>query len=350
MSRREQSGATRPEAKNDKRRESAADQRRDRTGGDRTGDQRRERAGGKRLGKGLGALLGDYLPDNTTSVEPAAAESGGGTAAPRSIAIADVMPNHYQPRREFAAEELAELAASLAENGLLQPIVVRPAPVQGGARWELVAGERRWRAATRLGWKEIPAVVRDVDDRTMLVLALVENIQRAQLNALEEAEAFHRLAEEFSLSQQQIAEVVGRDRSTVSNAIRLLQLPASVRTLVAEGRLTGGHARALLGADNDRQIADLARRAVEEDWSVREVEAEVQRTRSAARKRPRAERPRDANERQLEEELQRVLGTQARIRRGRGMKGRIEIPFHGADDFERLFEILAGRPALDVVS
>ncbi|MGH7504567.1 MAG: ParB/RepB/Spo0J family partition protein, partial [Longimicrobiales bacterium] len=168
--------------------------------------------------------------------------------------------------------------------------------------------------------------------------------------ALEEAEAFHRLAEEFSLSQQQIAEVVGRDRSTVSNAIRLLQLPATVRTMVADGRLSAGHARALLGAANDRQIADLARQAVDEGWSVREVEAEVQRSRGASRKRPRAERPRDANERRLEEELQRKLGTQARIRRGRGMTGRIEIPFHGAEDFERLFEILAGRPALDVVS
>lgn len=313
---------------------------------------RRERSGEKRLGKGLGALLGDYLGDDAALGAAAVAEAESGTdAAPaRRIAIADVMPNHYQPRRDFPAEELAELAASLAENGLLQPIVVRPAAVKGGPRWELVAGERRWRAATRLGWKDIPAVVRDVDDRTMLVLALVENIQRSQLNALEEAEAFHRLAEEFSLSQQQIAEVVGRDRSTVSNAIRLLQLPATVRTMVADGRLSAGHARALLGAANDRQIADLARQAVDEGWSVREVEAEVQRSRGASRKRPRAERPRDANERRLEEELQRKLGTQVRIRRGRGMTGRIEIPFHGAEDFERLFEILARRPALDVVS
>ncbi|MHB1170164.1 MAG: ParB/RepB/Spo0J family partition protein, partial [Longimicrobiales bacterium] len=206
-------------------------------------------------------------------------------------------------------------------------------------------------AATRLGWADIPAVVRDVDDRTMLVLALVENIQRAQLNPLEEAEAYQRLGEEFSLTQQQIADVVGKDRSTVANAIRLMQLPASVRVLVGEGRLSAGHARALLGAANDRAIADLARRAVDEGWSVRDVESEVQRSKGTTqRRRPRTEKQRDAAEKQLEEELQRALGTDVRIRYGRGMKGKLEIPFYGAEDFERLFEILAGRSALDVVS
>lgn len=311
---------------------------------------RREKAPEKRLGKGLSALLGDYIGDTATAA-PGREQAEDAPRQPmREIAIADIAPNQYQPRREFSDQELADLTASLKENGLLQPIVVRPTAPGSRARWELVAGERRWRAATRLGWKRIPAVVRDVDDRTMLVLALVENIQRAQLSPLDEAEAYHRLADEFSLSQQQIAEVVGRDRSTVANAIRLLQLPASVRVMVGDGRLTAGHARALLGIDNDRQLADVARRAVDEGWSVREVEAEVQRTRAAGRKRPRIEKPRDATERQLEEELQRALGTEVRIRRGRGMRGRIEVPFYGAEDFERLFELLAGRSALDVVS
>jgi len=309
---------------------------------------RDDKRSGKRLGKGLGALLGDYLGE-----QGAADITGVATQeAPESrrLRIAEIRPNAYQPRREFSEQELADLSASLEANGLLQPIVVRPAEGPGGARWELVAGERRWRAATRLGWTEIPAVVRDVDDRTMLVLALVENIQRAQLNALEEAEAYQRLGEEFSLTQQQIADVVGKDRSTVANAIRLLQLPASVRVLVAEGRLSAGHARALLGVDSDRAIADLARQAVEHGWSVRDVEAEVQRTKGTSRRRPRNDKQRDATERQLEEELQRALGTDVRIRRGRGMKGKLEIPFYGAEDFERLFEILAGRSALDVVS
>ena len=312
--------------------------------------------GEKRLGKGLGALLGDYLEPSATAPatpRPEEQESSGST---RMVRLQDISPNEFQPRREFAEEELADLAASLKENGLLQPIVVRPLPAGRPARGELVAGERRWRAATRLGWKEMPAVVRDVDDRTMLVLALVENIQREQLNALEEAEAYQRLADEFSLSQQQIAEVVGRDRSTVANAIRLLQLPASVRAMVVEGKLSAGHGRALLGA-NAREVAELARRAVAEEWSVREVEAAVRDGGSGSGSRSggsgtgkRRARARDANERDLEEALQRALGTQVRIRKGRGMRGRIEVPFYNAEDFERLFEMLSGRSTLDVVS
>ena len=314
----------------------------------RTGRSRDGKPSGKRLGKGLGALLGDYLGEQGAAHVTRVPTQDAPEA--RRLRIAEIRPNAYQPRREFSEEELADLAASLKANGLLQPVVVRPADGPRGARWELVAGERRWRAATRLGWTEIPAVVREVDDRTMLVLALVENIQRAQLNALEEADAYQRLGDEFSLTQQQIADIVGKDRSTVANAIRLLQLPASVRVLVADGRLSAGHARALLGAENDRAIADLARQAVEQGWSVREVEAEVQRTKGSRRRRVRTDKQRDVAEKQLEEELQRALGTDVRIRSGRGMKGKLEIPFYGAEDFERLFEILAGRSALDVVS
>jgi ParB family transcriptional regulator, chromosome partitioning protein len=295
----------------------------------------------ERLGRGLSALLGDYGTPGSES----------GSEAKR-VSVASVAPNPFQPRREFAEEELADLATSMQENGLLQPIVVRPAPAERGAvKYELVAGERRWRAATRLGWKDIPATVRSVDDRTLLVLALVENLQRAQLSAIEEADAYRRLGDEFSLSQQEIAEVVGKDRSTVANAMRLLQLPGSVRQMVADGRLTAGHARALLGLGNDHRIGELARRASEEGWSVREVEQRVQRSRPAGATRARqTDTPSAGTERVLEEELQRVLGTAVRIRRGRGMKGRIEIPFYGAEDFERLFEIIAGRAAAEVVS
>jgi ParB family transcriptional regulator, chromosome partitioning protein len=294
----------------------------------------------QRLGRGLSALLGDY---------GSAAE---GTSEAKRVSVASVAPNPFQPRREFSEEELADLASSMQENGLLQPIVVRPSPAERGAvKYELVAGERRWRAATRLGWKDIPATVRPVDDRTLLVLALVENLQRSQLSAIEEADAYRRLGEEFSLSQQEIAEVVGRDRSTVANAMRLLQLPASVRQMVSDGRLTAGHARALLGLGNDHRIGELARRASDEGWSVREVEQRVQRSRPGGAARGRRSEPQSGgSERALEEELQRVLGTAARIRRGRGMKGRIEIPFYGAEDFERLFEIIAGRAAAEVVS
>jgi ParB family transcriptional regulator, chromosome partitioning protein len=294
-----------------------------------------------RLGKGLGALLGEYLGE----------ESAPGTAVPaRMIPVSSIAPNPFQPRREFSEEELADLTSSLKENGLLQPIMVRPAAPGGRARYELVAGERRWRASMRLGWKEIPATVREMDDRTLLVLALVENMQRAELSPLEEAAGFHRLGEEFSLSQQQIAELVGRDRSTVANTLRLLHLPASVRQLLGEGKLSAGHARALLGLENDRRMSEIAQQAAEHGWSVRAVESEVQRARGRKERRPRGQKGRDANERVLEEELQRVLGTQVQIQAGRGQRGKIEIPFVGSEDFERIFELLAGRSASDVLS
>lgn len=293
----------------------------------------------RRLGKGLGALLGDYLGDT----EATGAQS-------RMLPVARITPNPYQPRREFGEEELAELTESIRENGLLQPIVVRPAGKDAAGAWELVAGERRWRAVIRLKWREVPAIVRDVDDRTLLVLALVENLQRSELSPLEEAESFQRLNQDFALSQQEIATMVGRDRSTVANAMRLLQLPASVRRLVADGLLTAGHARPLLSLDSHRRMAELARQAVDEGWSVREMEERIKRERPRRRSKPAAPSQRDATELRLEEELQRALGTAARIRAGRGMKGRIEIPFYGAEDFERLYEQLAGRPAADVVS
>lgn len=293
-----------------------------------------------RLGKGLGALLGEYL-----------GETGGPDGAnSRLVPVAKVGPNPFQPRRDFKEEELAELATSIRENGLLQPVVVRRAPDGSGLDWELVAGERRWRAVTRLGWAQVPAVVREVDDRTMLVLAMVENLQRAGLSPLEEADGYRRLSEDFHLTQQQIADVMGRDRSTVANALRLLQLPASVRRLLAEGQLSAGHARALLGVASDHRMAELAKRAAEQGWSVRETEAQVQRARPGKRVRTQAQpRPRDAAERELEEALQRALGTAVRIRHGRGGRGRIEVPFYSADDFERVYELLVGAPVTDVV-
>lgn len=292
-----------------------------------------------RLGRGLGALLGEYLGEQPPTPDQT-----------RLLPISAIAPNPFQPRREFAETELSELAASIRENGLLQPLVVRPRPGEGVVQWELVAGERRWRACTRLGWKEVPAVVRDVDDRTLLVLAMVENLQRAGLSPLEEADGYRRLGEEFSLSQQQIAELVGKERSTVANALRLLKLPPSVQRLLEAGQLSAGHARALLGLTDERRIATVARAAAEEGWSVRQVEAEVQKQRSTTRRPRREKKPRDAGERALEDELQRVLGTPVRIRRGRGMSGRIEIPFYNAEDFERVYELVTGKSAVDAVS
>jgi ParB family transcriptional regulator, chromosome partitioning protein len=293
----------------------------------------------ERLGKGLGALFGEYL-----------GEEGGVEA--RSLPVGSVHPNPFQPRREFNEEELTDLARSIQENGLLQPIVVRPAGNRAGAdRWELVAGERRWRAITRLGWKQVPAIVRTVDDRTLLVLALVENLQRSELNALEEAEGYQQLMAEFGLSQQEVAEAVGRDRSTVANMLRLLRLPPSVRRLVETGALSPGHARALLGLPDNVRMADLARHAAEQQWSVREIEERVRKAGSKTSRRPRRVQAGDPAARALEQALERTLGTQVKIRRGRGAaKGRIEVSYYDAEDFERIFELLAGRPAVEVVS
>jgi ParB family chromosome partitioning protein len=291
----------------------------------------------KRLGKGLSALLGEYLPE----------EAGPMDRGYRTVPVATIAPNPFQPRREFTPEQLSELEASIRENGLLQPLVLRPAGENApeGAEWELVAGERRWRAVRRLGWTEVPVVVREMDDRTLLVLAIVENVQRADLSPLEEADGYRRLIDEFGYTQKEVAESVGRERSTVANLLRLLQLPASVQRLVSDGSLSMGHARALLGLENERKIGDLARRAVADGMSVRAVEERVRSERTAAGNgKPPSSRtaraPGDPHVRRLESELQRHLGTAARIRLTRGQKGNVEIPFYGAEDFERLMEIL----------
>lgn len=288
-----------------------------------------------RLGKGLGALLGEYLPEE---IDPA--DSGY-----RTVQVSRIAANPYQPRREFTEEQLTELERSIRENGLLQPLVVRPASAASpaGAEWELIAGERRWRAVRRLGWTEVPAVVREIDDRALLVLAIVENVQRADLSPLEEAEAYRRLIDDFGYTQKEVAESVGRERSTVTNLLRLLQLPATVQVMVTQGELSMGHARALLGLQDDRQIADVARRAAREGLSVRAVEDVVRRRQESAGKEPKTRTPGDAHLRQLEADLQRTFGTAARIRTGKGDTGRIEIPFYSSEDFERVTDLLLGE-------
>lgn len=291
----------------------------------------------ERLGKGLGALLGEYLGEEGIAMEA------------RTVLVSAVHPNPFQPRREFSADDLDELAESIAENGLLQPIVVRPAGNRRGAdRWELVAGERRWRAVTRLGWKDVPAIIREVDDRTLLVLALVENLQRSALNPLEEAQGYDQLQSEFGLTQQQVAEAVGKSRSTVANSLRLLGLPSVIRRHIEEGNLTAGHARALLGLPNARRMTEVAERAVAEGWSVRETESKVRANRPKRRHR-KASKEDDSGQKELEKELGRVLGTEVRIKRS-GKKGRIEVVYYDPEDFERVFELLTGTPAVEVVS
>lgn len=292
-----------------------------------------------RLGRGLGALLGDYAE----APIPAGAERNA-----MAVPVRRIVPNPHQPRVDFKPEELAELAASIRANGLIQPIVVRPSA--GGSTFELVAGERRFRAVQKLGWSEVPALVREVDDRTLLVLALVENIQREQLGPLEEAQGYAVLRDEYGLTQGEIAEAVGKSRSTVANVLRLLGLPPSVRRLVEDRSLSAGHARALLALNDPVRAADLAKEAVSKAWSVREVEKAVQSSLGAGKARAPARREsRDPAVLALEQALQAATGTRATIRwRGKG-DGSIRIPFSGPRDLERLFQAITGREAADIL-
>jgi ParB family chromosome partitioning protein len=281
-----------------------------------------------RLGKGLGALLGDYLEPE---LQPGEAQK---------LRITSILPNPMQPRRSFVQAELEELAASIAENGLLQPIVVRAAA--GADSYELIAGERRLRAVGILGWDEVPVIVRDASDRTLLVLALVENLQREALNPLEEAEGYASLGEQFDMKQADIAAAVGKDRSTVANLLRLLKLPVSVRRLVERGSLSAGHARALLAVDDPVRVAELAQQAAKEGWSVREVERRVNGTSRKKRKRKETATS-DPIVKAFESQLRDHFSTRVNIREEGGRKGSIEIQYHGPEDFERIYELMTGQ-------
>jgi ParB family chromosome partitioning protein len=285
----------------------------------------------RRLGRGLEALLG----------------TGGGLAssdegALKSIPIAQIGRNPFQPRQEFNSEELAELQESLKASGLLQPVTVRRR--QGKDGFELIAGERRLRAATKLGWKEIPAIIKEIDDRTVLTLALVENLQRTDLNPIEEGEGYHRLSHEFGLTQQQIAETVGKDRTTIANMLRLLQLPEAVRRLLQDGRLTMGHAKVLLGLEDPELITTLAGEIVKEGLTVREIERRL-REFAAPRNGKKAGRPRSADRlpaevKRIENRLRRFLQTDVAITVGKNNRGSLTIHFYTADDLERILEVI----------
>lgn len=285
----------------------------------------------KRLGKGLSALLGDYLPE-------------GDAAGPEleRLPVEELRPNPFQPRQAIDREALERLVQSIQENGLLQPIVVR-ASQKGG--WEIVAGERRWRAVRRLEWTHVPVLKRDVDDHTMLVMALIENLQREDLSPLDEAHAYQRLLDEFGFTQSQVAERVGRDRSTIANTIRLLGLPDRVLELLSEGKISAGHARALLGLDDEGRAVELATAAAAEGMSVREIERRVRQRKRGKRTGRRAgavDPQASAYVERAEQALARALGTAVSVRLTGAQSGQIEIPFRDAEDFERVVEVIVG--------
>jgi len=292
----------------------------------------------KRLGRGLEALLG--------AVSREQAEASGSL---RELPIGNVLPNPYQPRTHVDEDALTELTASIEASGLLQPVIVRPR----NGKFELIVGERRWRAIQRLGWAKIPAIVREVDDRTLLTLALIENLQRDNLTSIDEASGYQRLGEEFKIPQAEIARLVGRSRSTVANILRLLKLPDEVKALVQEGKLSEGHARALLAVEKESELLRLAREAADQGWSVRDTEARVRGESPAPvaavapangpRPRPQ-QKMATAEVRRIEDALRKRLGTDVRVTARRRGRGFLSISYYSNDDLARVLELILGEP------
>ena len=286
----------------------------------------------RRLGRGLEALLGN-----------AGGLASSDEGSLKSIPINQIARNPFQPRKQFEPHELAELQESLKASGLLQPVTVRRRPGKDG--FELIAGERRLRAATNLGWKEMPAIIRDLDDKTVLTLALIENLQRTDLNPIEEGEGYYRLSQEFGLTQQDIADTVGKDRSTVANMLRVLQLPPAVRDMLQQGKLSLGHAKVLLGVSDPDKLAQLANDTITQGWTVRELEKRLREfippdngQKKAGR--PRADTRRSPEVKSLEDRIRRFFQTDVKLISGPASRGSLTIEFYSADDLERILDLM----------
>lgn len=290
------------------------------------------------LGRGLDALFG----------APGASETNEHNEQSNEIAIKDITPNQHQPRRDFDEEALAELAQSIKQHGIIQPVVVRKT-LSG---YELVAGERRWRASQIAGLKHIPAVIRDYTDAEMMEIALIENLQRRNLNMIEEAMAFRRLMEEFGLTQEEVAQKIGRSRSMIANIVRLLNLHPEVQEFVSRGTLSMGQARPLLALETGEMQLEAANQIIDEDLSARDAEELVRRLAARrpvkkAEQKPEAdtETVEDPNQffmNEFEDRLKVILGTQVRIKPGK-LKSKIEIEYYSPEDLERIMEMLSNR-------
>ena len=304
------------------------------------------------LGRGLDALFGDV------EISPKAENSAKKTAKPEKkaksskqateekadpeegrenkvlyIDINSIKPNESQPRKSFDEEKLEELAASIEEHGLIQPVVLRE--VKNG--YEIVAGERRWRAARIIGLKEIPCILKDLTDEENMLLAIIENMQREDLNPIEEAEGLKKMIDVYGLTQEKVSKSVGKSRPYITNSLRLLKLPETVRQMTAEGKLSTGHARALVSIKDQKLQIKMAQKAVDEDLSVRQMEALARETKPMPKKR-KAER-KNADVIRVEDDLKNALGTRVNLNR-KGKKGKIEIEFYSDEELERLIDLL----------
>lgn len=276
------------------------------------------------LGKGLDALIPDLKVEEETVRD-------AGKKTIEEVEVERIEPNRYQPRTNFDPEKLKELAASIREKGVVQPVIVRPKD----DRYELVAGERRLRAAKEAGLSKIPAIVKEFAESEMLEIALIENIQRQEINPIEEAEAYRQLTSRFGLTQEDMAKKVGKNRSSVSNSLRLLRLPPQIQDWLREGKLSAGHARAILGLESPIQQIETAGKVVKRSLSVREAEALINRTRTNVSRETSGLKRRDPAVEACEEELMEILGTKVRIESGR-KKGRIVVEYYSPEDLDRI--------------
>jgi ParB family chromosome partitioning protein len=289
------------------------------------------------LGKGLSALL----PARSTPPPPTppATPPPPPLAALASLAIDLIDPNPLQPRTIFQPDRLRELSLSIEANGVIQPLIVR----RKGDRYELVAGERRWRAARLAGLAQVPVVVQNTSDDNLLEISLIENIQREDLNPIELAQAFDRLHREHGLSHEEIGRRTGKDRATITNVLRLLKLPQDVQLLLAEHRVTMGHARALLGLPTPELQRELAEKAASQGLSVRQVERLVQKMTETREPKTAEEAQQDPNVKAAAHELERVLGTRVRILEKTDQKGKIEIEYYSQDELDRIYTHIVGE-------
>lgn len=287
------------------------------------------------LGKGLSALLG---PKPSTGVEVESALATAKADEVLRVQIDQIEPNPLQSRTVFQADRLQELAQSIKANGVIQPLIVR----RKGGRYQLVAGERRWRASKLAGLEEVPVVVQDLSDDQLLEITLIENIQREDLTPIEVAHAFERLVRELGLSHDEIGRRTGKDRSTITNTLRLLRLPQDVQQLLAEHRLSMGHARAILGLPTENLQRQVAEKASSQGLSVRQVERLIQRMTQTREPKSAEEVLEDPNVKAAIQELERVLGTRVRIVEKSDHRGKIEIEYYSSDDLERIYTLIVG--------
>lgn len=293
----------------------------------------------KGLGRGLQSLFADTAVNEEMPVNPQSTEEVAFEVSPDSVSyinLNNIKPNASQPRKTFDPESIKDLADSIREHGMIQPIIVRPS--ENG--FEIVAGERRWRAAREAGLKSVPALIRELNDRENMLIALIENMQREDLNPIEEALAFREMMTRYGLTQDEVSKSVGKSRPYISNSMRLLKLPEVVRKMVAEGRLSGGHAKMIAGVESEEMQIRLAEISCDGQMSVRALEAMIANAQTPDEPKKNKKKAKDPELKSIESDLKEIFGTKVNVSTKNGKKGKIEISFYSHDDFDRILGVL----------